>query len=67
MLVGTPQIVATHPVPEEAIHVVGPVRGNRHWHFLCPVCDNDRVTGIADSEVVCTTEWLEGRQATAGW
>lgn len=46
----------------EPIHVVGPVRSARHWVFMCPVCDDDRVTGLEGAQVVCTTEWLQGQE-----
>lgn len=46
----------------EPIHVVGPVRSARHWVFLCPVCDDDRVTGVEGAPIVCTTEWLRGQE-----
>lgn len=47
------------------VHVVGPelTRAGR-WVFLCPVCDDDFVTGLEGAEVVCTAEWLDGQPLT---
>ena len=45
----------------ETLHVVGPVQGNAHSLFLCPVCDDDRTTGTEGYELVCTAEFLRGK------
>lgn len=45
----------------EEFHVVGPLRSSRKWVFLCPECDDDRVTGLDGARRRCTTDWLEGQ------
>lgn len=45
----------------ESLNVVGPVLHRGNYVFLCPVCDDDRLTDIPPAAVrVCTTEWLAG-------
>lgn len=45
----------------EVFHVVGPEGVAGKWVFLCPVCDDDRVTGLDGAERVCTAQWLHGQ------
>lgn len=46
----------------ETIYVVGPEWSNEKWIFLCPECDDDRVTGVPpEVERLCTVDWLEGQ------
>lgn len=40
----------------------GLVRSTRHWVFLCPVCDDDRVTGVEGAQTVSTTVRLRGQE-----
>ena len=47
--------------PPAAIHCCGPFQGALKSEFLCPVCDDDRVTGLEGAEIVCCVEWLTGQ------
>lgn len=46
----------------EALHVVGPLQHGETWVFLCPTCDDDRLTDLpAAADRQCTTDWLTGQ------
>ena len=42
------------------VYVAGPFWDNTHQVFLCPECDDDRVTGI-EGPIQCTVDWLRGQ------
>lgn len=46
----------------DGFHVVGPLNDGNKWLLLCPVCDDDRVTGLEGADVQCTVDWLRGQQ-----
>lgn len=45
----------------EAIHVAGPFRRRGKWLLLCPVCDDDELSGLDGAARTCTSEWLAGQ------
>ncbi|KAL1508383.1 hypothetical protein AB1Y20_004493 [Prymnesium parvum] len=47
--------------PPEALHVVLEVQPDGRSLFLCPECDDDRVTVPDSVSTVCTRDWLQGR------
>ena len=47
--------------PPPPIHCCGPFEGPIKSEFLCPVCDDDLVTGIQGATTICCVEWLTGR------
>lgn len=50
------------PEKERDCHVVGPLATPNGRIFLCPVCDDDRVTNVDSDTALCTAEWLTGQQ-----
>ena len=50
-----------NPEPPPPIHCCGPFDGPTKTQFMCPVCDDDRVTGLEGAATVCCVEWLTGQ------
>ena len=49
------------PGAPQVVYCCGPFEDETKSLFLCPVCDDDRVTGLEGAATVCCVEWLTGQ------